>query len=172
MHPGQKPRATISPMVKRHMKMRFAGWPMVTCFYMLTGLSMCALCFNSFYKHAMCGSRNFRKWFHLSSKSSDTTFLLLLYLFYRSPYGLLKKTIIFQGSGSRWVYHFPRGRGSNFFNGVQLLIPHRNPYNLVIFQGVRNPFVPLDPCMYTMYPSVNKTKKLCHDSLPQRHCTV
>ena len=38
-----------------------------------------------------------------------------------------KKTIIFQGS--RGGPTFSRG-GSNFFQGVQLLIPYRNPYNL------------------------------------------
>ena len=59
---------------------------------------------------------------HLTNKALTTLF------------SISKKTIIFQGS-----------RGGPTFSGgggVQLLIPYRNPYN-VIFQGVRTPVPPL-----------------------------
>ena len=66
---------------------------------------------------------------HLAyKKSSDNVFFFIFILF--SPPLILqksKKTIICQGSSGFGT--FSRG-GSNFSQGVQLLFPYKNPYNL------------------------------------------
>ena len=61
------------------------------------------------------------------------------------PGHLTKKALTTFFFNFKEIYHFSRfQRGSNIFGGgggVQLLIPYRNPYN-VIFQGVRTPVPP------------------------------
>ena len=63
----------------------------------------------------------------------------------------LRNLIFFHGSRGGPTF----SRGSNFFQGVQLLIPYRNPYN-VIFQwggggGSGPPVSPLDPHLSNNY---------------------
>ena len=65
----------------------------------------------------------------------------------------------YQFSRFRRRYKFSRGGGglSDFFQGGggPLLIPYRNPYNLVIFQGVSRPPVPtLDPHLAAILSSI------------------
>ena len=62
-----------------------------------------------------------------SKKVNSDALFLVFNLFYRSPMVISKKTIMFPGSGGGPTF----SRGSNFFReGVQLLNPYRNPYNL------------------------------------------
>ena len=70
-------------------------------------------------------------------------FFSVLSIFYRSQLVKFKE-----------IYHFSRFQresnllqgGSNFFQGVQLLIPYRNPYNLWFSRGGPDPLSPpLDP---------------------------
>ena len=93
-------------------------------------------------------------------KSSDNVFF-----FFFSPQLILQKSNgQFQRNLSLFkvpegVQHFPGG--SNFFQGggggggVQLLIPYRNPYILVIFQEPRSP--PLDPHLEQYWIEKNKS---------------
>ena len=69
----------------------------------------------------MCGSRNFRRG---GGGGESRSIWQFLYIFSPKLIWLIsKKIIIFQSS-----------RGVQLFQGVQLLIPYRNPYNM-IFQG-------------------------------------
>ena len=67
---------------------------------------------------------------HLAyKKSSDNVFFLFLFflvlhLFYKSPRKLLFAKV------PVGLEHFPGGGGSNFLQGVPLLFPYKNPYNL------------------------------------------
>ena len=95
----------------------------------------------------MRGSRSFRQGGPgQSDKKALTTFFfffffLVLSLFYRSQMVNFKE-----------IYHFSRfqrgsniflgGGGSNFFQGVQLLIPYKNPYNLWFSRGGPDPLSP------------------------------
>ena len=84
---------------------------------------------------------------NLAKKSSDVlfffAFFLVLSLFYRSLMVNFNEKYNF--SRFRRDPNFSRGGGggggtcSRWGGGVQLLIPYRNPYNFVIFQGVRTP---------------------------------
>ena len=63
---------------------------------------------------------------------SDSVFFifLVLSLSYRCQIVNFKENYhIFQGSGGGPTFS-REGEGGNFFQGVQLLIPYRNPYNL------------------------------------------
>ena len=72
---------------------------------------------------------------HLAyKKKALTTFFsfifLVLNLFYRSPVVTFKENYYFPRF--QWGWNFSGGGGgeSNFLQGVQLLFPNRNPYNL------------------------------------------
>ena len=60
-------------------------------------------------------------------------FFLVLSLFYRSQMVNFKEIYLFF-KVPEGVQHFPGG-GSNIFQGVQLLIPYRNPYKLWFSRG-------------------------------------
>ena len=67
-------------------------------------------------------SKNFRQPGPGQSDKKSSLFFLVLSLFYRSRMVDFKE-----------IYHFfsdPGGGGSNIFQGVHLLIPYRNQYNL------------------------------------------
>ena len=74
-----------------------------------------------------------------------SSFVLVLRLFYRSPMDNFKEN-----------YNFSRfQRRSNIFkgwptfsNGVQLLVPHRNGYNLWFSRGVQTPYPTLWICIW------------------------
>ena len=98
---------------------------------------------------SMRGSRNFRQGGPGQTDKKKLWqrffFYIVLSLFYRSQMGDFKEIYHFQGS--RGGPNFSRG-GPLFFQGVQLLIPYRNPYNLWFSRGggVSGPPVPpLDP---------------------------
>ena len=68
---------------------------------------------------------------HLAyKKSSDNVFLFLFFfvlnLFYRSPVVTFKENYYLP----RFQWGWNIFQGSNFLQGVQLLFPYRNPYNL------------------------------------------
>ena len=66
---------------------------------------------------------------NLTKKSPDNVFFQSSTYFTEVKWLISKKTIFFHGS--REGPTFSRGGGeSNFFQGVQLPIPYRNPYNL------------------------------------------
>ena len=92
----------------------------------------------------MHGSRNFRQGCPGQSdkKKALTTFFLVLSLFYRSQRNLSFFKV------PEGVQHFPGGGGGGGVQifppgggGVQLPIPYRNPYNMIL-QGGSGPPVP------------------------------
>ena len=67
---------------------------------------------------------------NMTKKPLTTLFFIVFFwslaYFTEVKWLISKKTIIFQGSSGGSTF----SRGSNFFQGVRLFIPYRNPYNL------------------------------------------
>ena len=81
---------------------------------------------------------------NLTKKAPTFFFFLVLSLFYRSQMVNFKEN-----------YHFSRFQGGPTFSragggGGELLIPYRNPYNLLFSRGGPDPLPPppLDPHLY------------------------